>query len=501
MSNIVVKAISSLIIIMMTVSMGATDLAEEQEGYLYGNIPKSNFVSNSEIIGDFYDMLDDDIGYVVNIEYDEQMRIINMIAKHGGEAWISRITYNEDGTYILTELEPYDGDISALPSEQAPEAHNNQAAAASTSVNADQKMVDSAVVGRIEEAQYVWNDLPEMREPAHIEAQVARADYCVVYPKSSFAKAYLENGNLSNGTNFRRTLKYTSPQMYGSDIIAVQRALMAYGFLDAADVKTGDYGYYGPSTYEAVKDYQRENGLSVDGIVGSNTIGKMFSSKYVNNKGQVSFEGQNRINVFRTKHNLVCEALAANVSFVKGDIVTEAYIFNAGLKENGGRADVVRKGATNYVWEVKPDTAYGKATGGPQVTTYVVHSEDQINRIKYKYCPLQYGTGIQSFYISWAGLTQIYVSNTCEDGFSARGVVFYNDRKRRIPVFDTEPVPVYVPKPNTDYAKITMPEPELVLKGLTAVGVAVTACIVIKGIIAIAAAAPTGGTSLILLCF
>ena len=121
---------------------------------------------------------------------------------------------------------------------------NELAMLAASSVNYDEKMSDSAVLSRIENAQRVWNELPDMRNLAHIDADVARADYCAVYPKSSFAKAFLESGSLSNGTNFRRTLKYITPQMYGMDIMSVQRALMAYGYLDATDVKDEEYGYY-----------------------------------------------------------------------------------------------------------------------------------------------------------------------------------------------------------------------------------------------------------------
>ena len=34
-------------------------------------------------------------------------------------------------------------------------------------------------------------------------------------------------------------------------------------------------GIFGPITEEAVKDFQRSNGLEVDGIVGANTISKL----------------------------------------------------------------------------------------------------------------------------------------------------------------------------------------------------------------------------------
>lgn len=43
-------------------------------------------------------------------------------------------------------------------------------------------------------------------------------------------------------------------------------------------------GTFGPATEEAVKAFQRKNGLSADGVVGDGTMSKLFSSKAVSNK-------------------------------------------------------------------------------------------------------------------------------------------------------------------------------------------------------------------------
>ena len=39
------------------------------------------------------------------------------------------------------------------------------------------------------------------------------------------------------------------------------------------------YGKFGNKTLEAVKDYQKVNGIVVDGIVGENTWGKLNNKK------------------------------------------------------------------------------------------------------------------------------------------------------------------------------------------------------------------------------
>lgn len=59
----------------------------------------------------------------------------------------------------------------------------------------------------------------------------------------------------------QRILRLTSPYMRGEDVAALQRALRI-----AAD------GVFGPLTDRAVKHFQAENGLRIDGIVGPRTL-------------------------------------------------------------------------------------------------------------------------------------------------------------------------------------------------------------------------------------
>lgn len=493
--KVFLRAVACALIMIMSITLCSTVFADAENNSFVGTIPESSALINAEIITEFNEKVDMETGCLVNLEYDSQGRIKKITGTTGNTQEVINISHNEDGTYTKESSVSYIDQpnmlIGVLETKDTVELMSSIG-------NYDEKMADSAVNKRIKEAQEVWNNVYDMRDLAHIEAEVARADYCVVYPKSTFAELFLESGSLNNGTAFRRTLQYTSPQMYGSDIIALQRALMAYGYLESTDVKPEEYGYFGPTTQAAVEEYQKDKGLSADGIAGNNTLKSMFSAGSINNKAQTSFEGLNKINVFRLKHDAVCTALAAKLG---PTIYREAYIDGAGLKGKGGRADVIRVNSTSkMVWEVKPDSLYGVATGARQVATYVTQSTSSANRDR-AYCPLTYGTNIVPFSFNWTNGQQVYVSSTSSVGPSGAGVVYYSDRKGLQPIWVPEYSPVLVPKPNEDYARITWPEPQTVYNGLVAVGVVVATYYIVKGIIAIAASVPSGGTSLLLLCF
>ncbi len=64
-----------------------------------------------------------------------------------------------------------------------------------------------------------------------------------------------------------RYLKLTKPYMSGVDVEEVQQGLIEQGFSPGAID-----GYYGPKTEAAVKSLQQSRGLTVDGIVGPDTM-------------------------------------------------------------------------------------------------------------------------------------------------------------------------------------------------------------------------------------
>lgn len=71
----------------------------------------------------------------------------------------------------------------------------------------------------------------------------------------------------------------------GDDVLKLQQQLRAAGYNIAAD------GAFGAQTQAAVKDYQQRNGLLVDGIVGSQTMGKLNGTTNTPTSPAVSVSG------------------------------------------------------------------------------------------------------------------------------------------------------------------------------------------------------------------
>lgn len=66
----------------------------------------------------------------------------------------------------------------------------------------------------------------------------------------------------------------------GTEVKKLQQALIDAGY----DVgSTGADGIYGSNTAAAVKQYQQDNGLSVDGIAGDQTLGSLYKTTSTNN--------------------------------------------------------------------------------------------------------------------------------------------------------------------------------------------------------------------------
>jgi lysozyme len=73
----------------------------------------------------------------------------------------------------------------------------------------------------------------------------------------------------ANGTGSNRTLKLATPPLQGEDVRRVQEALLKVGFsLGSA----GADGFFGQATDTALRQLQQQKGLTVDGVVGSQTL-------------------------------------------------------------------------------------------------------------------------------------------------------------------------------------------------------------------------------------
>lgn len=66
----------------------------------------------------------------------------------------------------------------------------------------------------------------------------------------------------------------------GKDVEKLQQALIKAGYNVG---NTGADGVYGSKTAAAVKQYQKDHGLSVDGIAGNNTMGSLYSTPQMTN--------------------------------------------------------------------------------------------------------------------------------------------------------------------------------------------------------------------------
>ena len=81
---------------------------------------------------------------------------------------------------------------------------------------------------------------------------------------------------MANVTNLSKGSK-------GDDVVKLQNALIEAGY----DVgSTGADGSFGSKTLAAVKQYQKDNGLQVDGIAGKNTLGSLYGTTNNNNAGK-----------------------------------------------------------------------------------------------------------------------------------------------------------------------------------------------------------------------
>lgn len=70
----------------------------------------------------------------------------------------------------------------------------------------------------------------------------------------------------------------------GSEVTSAQQQLRDLGYSVSVD------GYFGDDTEQAVKAFQRDKGLYVDGVIGEDTREFLFGSGYNSNEAQVGFE-------------------------------------------------------------------------------------------------------------------------------------------------------------------------------------------------------------------
>jgi len=105
----------------------------------------------------------------------------------------------------------------------------------------------------------------------------AEAGYWNAFGRPGFLKAEIEGSTVASqpaaaSWELCRLLKKASPLMKGEDVQTVQQALISKGYSCGA---SGADGQFGAGTENAVKAFQKANGLAADGIVGQNTCEKL----------------------------------------------------------------------------------------------------------------------------------------------------------------------------------------------------------------------------------
>lgn len=509
------KILSAVLLISLLLNLAVPCFASNED-----NADKINLLIIDHIVNEF-ENLDENSTYTEYFVYDNQQHIVGRRKLIGNEEHIYTYIYNDNGTFEeKIEIRQNETNISEnIVTEEIlmednvfnDEFETQGDIEVFASSDYDSKIKNSDLKKRIEQCQKIWNDANNSttltaaqkkvaKDEAHMQADIARADYCLVYPSSSFAYAFLPNGSLNTGTAFRRTISPDMANEFAFDVIAIQRALVAYGYIDSAEIPIDEYGYYGPTTQAAVREYQDATLGFNTGNVSKQTIAKMFNQNNKTQKEQSTFAMLSNINTFKGRHDAVCAAVLAQVAGRGYKTYKEGYLYQAGLKLNGGRFDVAGvKGDDKQVWEIKPDTAYGRGTGPRQVRTYVEASKLSININAYgKYCPLELGNDIVSGNIAWKN--NEHISYYSKGDLANKGVVYYNTLKNLQPVYEPALSPYVVPKPNEDYARVTMPSGETLRNGLLTAGVTVLALYVIKNAVGVLLAPASGGASLIL-CF
>lgn len=153
-----------------------------------------------------------------------------------------------------------------------------------------------------------------------------------------------------------RVLKLTSPRMHGDDVIDVQRILTglnyACGSID---------GYFGPNVESAVENFQKDNRVYADGEVGTYTLRKMKSKvKEIQNKlndlgyncgyadGYFGSGTKSAVKDFQRDKNLSVDGIV--------DEETREKIFNSEPEEDPN-ADVKYKSTSRRLSSLHPDVA------------------------------------------------------------------------------------------------------------------------------------------------
>lgn len=382
------------------------------------------------------------------------------------------------------------------------------------SSNPDSFINSPELIKRINSYKDAWNfadqstDLSDsekaaIKDEAHIQAQIARADYCVIDPTSKFAYSFLPDGRLNTGTAFRRAITPDMENEFSLDVMALQRTLIVYGYLDE-DLASNEYGYYNTQTQNAVKSYANDKTNTSTNSATKLIIGKLFNLADEAQRLKRSLENLSNIGKYKFQHDLVCLALAVQVQ-PWGDVYREGYLYYAGVYGTGGRFDVAcNTGAAKYVWEVKSDSKkYGHTQKSyAQLNSYLKASDYPINKDKYpEYCPLIAGFDIQDRILPWSQTYNLIYSSHPVLGPYKEGMVFYRTTKNEKEVYVPDVVVEGVPadEKSKEYTRVPDLDPVPIRNGILTSEINLKSVIIISGIIILVGGALLAGQYWVLL--
>ena len=102
--------------------------------------------------------------------------------------------------------------------------------------------------------------------------------YCVNNP----VNLWDPSGHRAEGDVFYNGSKYND----ANDVMSMQGELNSQGYIGADGKPLAVDGAFGPNTEYAVRQFQADHGLSVDGMAGNNTWGTLFASSGLPARGE-----------------------------------------------------------------------------------------------------------------------------------------------------------------------------------------------------------------------
>ncbi len=418
-------------------------------------------------------------------------------------------TYNDDGTFSEST------ETRVIP---PPEAADDGIEA--FSIGNHDSFIDDLnlrnLIGVYQELWNIANNSPTLtvlqktfiKNQTNIQANLARADYCVAYPKSSFAYYFLPYGTQNTGTAFTRTITPAMSNEFSVDVMAVQRALILEGFLEPTELDESEYGYYNQKTQDAVNAFQLSVLGFCTGVIALLTLKALFNNPAAP-PPDITITTLRDVNVYRQIHDNVRDTVKEQITPIYDKVWKEEYLPKAGIKGNGGRFDLAARpknpNESNEVWEVKHDGPYGNKNGPTQLESYMKASQDTtLCPKKYPFIPLMNkGKDIQPGELTFNSKELVTYYSKADPYYE--GLIFYSRQKNTKPAYDLDPIKVLVPGfgigysiykyIKEQYSNIPRPSPQHLKMGLLSVGITVAAVFVLKTAVAVLLSPSTGGAS------